>query len=304
MNCIFAYNPNSGKAKSKRVIRVITRRLVAAFDSVRILETDAPGDMTRFARDACGQCDVFAFLGGDGTFHEVINGLAEQPNRPRLLYIPGGTVNDIARTFRIPRKPLRAVRALTRSDKTAKYDIFRVNEGYAAYVICSGLFQSSSYATPQERKRVLGRVAYFLDGMKVKFEDESFHVKLTAGDKVFETETPFIALLNSKSVAGFRINQDASMTDGKADCVVVRTIRNSQSWIRAIGSIFSVARLFIVGVREIDDVSPNTFIFREGSFRIETSDDVRWGFDGEYGESGNLDITILQQHIELIVPSR
>ena len=51
-------------------------------------------------------------MGGDGTINEVVNGLAEQPNRPLFSFIPLGTVNDFARALGIPLEPELAIEAL------------------------------------------------------------------------------------------------------------------------------------------------------------------------------------------------
>ena len=43
--------------------------------------------------------DVLIAAGGDGTLNEVVNSIAEKPNRPKLGVIPMGTVNDFGRAL-------------------------------------------------------------------------------------------------------------------------------------------------------------------------------------------------------------
>jgi len=99
MRCLFAYNPVSGKGKIKKKLGYIVKKLSQKFETVKLYQTKGPGELSKIAREACGNFDVFIFSGGDGTIHEVICGLAEQENKPLLGYIPTGTVNDVARSM-------------------------------------------------------------------------------------------------------------------------------------------------------------------------------------------------------------
>ena len=57
--------------------------------------TEKAGDATIEAERALSShYDLLIAAGGDGTLNEVVNGIAEQPNRPKLGIIPMGTVND------------------------------------------------------------------------------------------------------------------------------------------------------------------------------------------------------------------
>lgn len=46
--------------------------------------------------------EIIISLGGDGTLHEVINGIAELNNPPLIGILPDGTCNDFARSLKIP----------------------------------------------------------------------------------------------------------------------------------------------------------------------------------------------------------
>ena len=65
--------------------------------------TEKIGDATLEAERAMHEnYDVLIAAGGDGTLNEVVNGIAEKPNRPKLGVIPMGTVNDFGRALHIP----------------------------------------------------------------------------------------------------------------------------------------------------------------------------------------------------------
>jgi YegS/Rv2252/BmrU family lipid kinase len=78
---------------------------------VALETTAAPGEATRLARRAASRGrSVVVACGGDGTIHEVVNGLAG--SEAVLAVIPGGTANVWAKDARLPRRPLEAARII------------------------------------------------------------------------------------------------------------------------------------------------------------------------------------------------
>ena len=78
---------------------------------VTLETTAAPGEATDLARRAASRArSVVVACGGDGTIHEVVNGLAGSD--AVLGVIPGGTANVWAKDARLPRRPLEAARII------------------------------------------------------------------------------------------------------------------------------------------------------------------------------------------------
>lgn len=105
----FIYNPTAGDGKGERArqaIEPMLRDIPHAFHP-----THRAGDAADIARqltlDATGDADIIA-MGGDGTLHEVLNGLVD-PARVRLGLIPCGSGNDFAAVAGIPEDPARAL---------------------------------------------------------------------------------------------------------------------------------------------------------------------------------------------------
>jgi len=66
-----------------------------------------PTHATELAKQAAAQgCDLVVALGGDGTAHEVVNGLMQVPEaeRPALGVVPIGSGNDFAHALGVPKK--------------------------------------------------------------------------------------------------------------------------------------------------------------------------------------------------------
>src|SRR5690606_34098964 len=98
--------------------------------------TEGPGHAESIARESAGDGARLIAVGGDGTLHEVGNGLMhralhERKDRdglepPTLGWIPAGTGNDLARTLRIPKSPRQAL-ALILAGTARLVDVGEVN---------------------------------------------------------------------------------------------------------------------------------------------------------------------------------
>lgn len=92
-SCVI-YNPQAGRGRAARFRNDILARLPAGTE---LLATESVGHGIALARDAAEHFDRVIAAGGDGTVHEVANGLL-QANRPDVLFavIPIGSANDYA----------------------------------------------------------------------------------------------------------------------------------------------------------------------------------------------------------------
>ena len=101
----FIINPIAGRGRSVRYRRLIEDRLREEDIPYRFHETRSPGDGVRIARQLTSldsqECFDIVAMGGDGTLHEVLNGIAD-PSKVRLGIIPCGSGNDFAAVANIP----------------------------------------------------------------------------------------------------------------------------------------------------------------------------------------------------------
>jgi diacylglycerol kinase (ATP) len=105
-------NPNAGRGGHSR-LNSLERAANALLDrgiQVEIIATHGPGTAGVQAADAVGHgADLIFACGGDGTLHEVIQGLAHHPSAT-LGVIPLGSANALARHLGISFNPATAVR--------------------------------------------------------------------------------------------------------------------------------------------------------------------------------------------------
>ncbi len=162
------YNPAAGSRLQWRRPRVeeVAAALRANGASPQLLPTRGPGDGTRRGREAGGRFAVVAVFGGDGTVNEVINGLVAARSPARLLILPGGSVNVLARDLRIPLDPCRAA-ALLREGMERRLFLGRAGQRYFALMAGVGPDASIIRALGLgPLKRTLGPLAFFLEGLR------------------------------------------------------------------------------------------------------------------------------------------
>ena len=299
MNCIFIYNPVSGRGKIHKKLSLITKSLGEKYDDVTVYATQYSGDMKRMARESVGKYDAIIFSGGDGSFNEILQGIADLENLPELGYIPSGTVNDIARTLKLPRNNIKKALKIIKTGKNELLDCMKVNDQYAMYVVAAGAFTSATYNTPQTDKNNAGKLAYYVEGIKHNFNFDFFDIDCTSEKK--HMHGMLILFFNSRYVSGFKVNELASLQDGKIEATIIQEEPKAKSGpLKKFISLLILAVLFLFGRRR---VKHKCLINLEGnSFDVDVADDVVWNFDGEKGCSGKIHVEVVPKKINVIVP--
>lgn len=301
MKCLFVYNPNSGKSGLKKRIDYIKIELSKIYDEVEYKPTEYRGHAREIARESCGKYDYLIVSGGDGTFNEIVNGVAEQENAPIVGYLPSGTVNDISRSLRIPRNLKKSFEIL-KQNKVYEHDIFKSNGDYGIYFCGAGAFTSSSYDTTQKNKKFWGKVAYFFHGIKELFDITDFNVKITRdGRTLADDKYIMMLILNSRSTAGFILNKHADLSDGNVDVVLIK--RKNNKFGNRLLSLLTMAKIFLFDIKSVKD-GPRVTKLTLDEFNIHTSKRLIINVDGEKGSYGNMKFKTINKAIKIIVPEK
>ena len=99
MKGIVIANPAAGTGEQFEELCQAVRDM----QGLHLAQTEAEGDARQLARKAVqDETDLIVAVGGDGTVHEVVNGMAINFGASRLAVVPMGTANDFARTLNNP----------------------------------------------------------------------------------------------------------------------------------------------------------------------------------------------------------
>ncbi len=218
-------NPAAGQLEPERMRRQIGGAFAVRESSFDLVETIAPGDAERLARDAVrlGYRAVAA-AGGDGTVAEVLTGLAG--TSVPLGIIPFGTANLVASNLGIPAAVEGAVDAIVRG-VSIPMDVGQLDSGrYFALIAGAGWDAEVMNAATRRMKDRLGFGAYLVAGLRRSVTPPSAHFRITADGQSFEVHAATVLVANVGQIVHallpleFRIAPETSVTDGLFDICI------------------------------------------------------------------------------------
>ncbi|UQZ34069.1 sphingosine kinase [Paenibacillus sp. PK3_47] len=288
-------NPSSGKEQALEHIASVEEILREKGYTVTVNETAKIGDATDFCITACGEAyDLVVSIGGDGTLHEVINGLSGQTHRPKIGIIPLGTVNDFARALQIPLDPLQAIQTLT-SSSVQQVDIGRLNDRMFVNVVAAGSLAEAVSAVTSEDKSRLGAFAYLKEGLKDLTGANTGHpLVIRHDDKVWEGESPLFIAALTNSVGGFqRLAPEAAVDDGLLHCYIIKDLNLFKTLTVSLS-------LLLGNLKNHKDV----IYFTARQVHVSSADTIMTNVDGEEGPALPIRLSTIPQYVQVIVPEQ
>jgi diacylglycerol kinase (ATP) len=191
------YNPVSGMRRERRLRDVETAAAVFrnAGVEVSIIITTTAGSAGAQAREAAAQgCDCVIACGGDGTVHDVLQGVVATPTALGLL--PLGTGNALATDLRLSRDPAKAARQLLSATPTriavGKAEYTRGSTATCRYfTVIAGVGADAMmlYSLNIEFKKRYGMTAYYAAAARLfaMYPFVPFEVELNGGrERVYQ----------------------------------------------------------------------------------------------------------------------
>lgn len=189
-------NPAAGNGRVGRQWPHIEQLLQELGFSYTVQFTKHRGHAVRLVDDAVlkGHRHIMG-LGGDGTNHELVNGIMTQPHAPstdiHYALLPIGTGNDWARTYQIPHDPRERLQQLL-TGKTALQDVGKVRyqadgqtlERYFANV--AGMAYDAFLVKKLDRHRLVSHLQYLLMVGRYLFEYRLLPARLRYVDQMVE----------------------------------------------------------------------------------------------------------------------
>ncbi|MFW6060767.1 MAG: diacylglycerol/lipid kinase family protein [Phycisphaeraceae bacterium] len=263
-------NPGAGQGDVAEVLRRF-----AAEREVELHETQSEGDARRAARAAvdAGRTTLIV-VGGDGTLHEAVNGLAPDFAALSLLIVPGGTANDFARTLGLPDTPAEALALLERG-REARIDLAAmIDDQGTRYVLnaaTGGFSEQVHEQLDDQMKKTWGALAYLRAAAQAVTEPRLYHARLHVDGREMEASTYSIVVANGRFAGGgMPLAPRASPEDHRLDLLAI-TSADLWSQLRAASS-------FVFGG---ESETSGALIQRGNEIRVETVPEMLFSSDGE-----------------------
>jgi YegS/Rv2252/BmrU family lipid kinase len=198
------------------------RLLRGRFGRVPVYPASDPGDAEALAGELAAEVDVLVVFGGDGTVHEVANGLpVPAGDGPVVALLPAGTGNDLARAIGMPPDPVAAATELAGARPRA-LDLLDCGPRRAANGINAGFAAAATAALSRRVKRLLGPAAYLVGGVRAGVSPPTWPARVEVDGRVVAGEALAVVVGNGGSFGGGRwLIPDADVGDGLLDVLVV-----------------------------------------------------------------------------------
>ncbi|MGB4440984.1 MAG: diacylglycerol kinase family protein [Coriobacteriia bacterium] len=254
------------------------------------------GNAAQIAEEAKGY-DTLVAVGGDGTAHEVLNGIMRRPedDHPALGLIPTGSGNDTRRTLGIPADIADATLALAGGVRRP-FDVG----------LCNGLYFNNSFAAGLDARVTAKAVEYKVTTKRsglwlyltallhVLFHELYSHEVRMSWDGEEPVDDEFLALaatIGPTYGGGFFITPEAVPDDGLLEVCVIGPLSLPGALLRLPFVVFGKHTKFKV-IR----------MSRRSSIVIESAEPMPAQLDGEVMVDRRFEISILPGAIECVVP--
>ena len=264
---IIIANPISGKGHAKNVAEQAHAALTESGKQGQLLLTAASGDAKRFAEEAVSDGTRFIIAcGGDGTLHEVVNGIATAPD-VTLGVLPCGRGNDFAAAIGVPLKPEAAIATLIsgtpihvdlgccynslqqsavssqQEDVTSPENLLTDNQqpttdNYFTTIATCGYDTEVSRRAAKGTPLFAGTASYAYAAVETLFYYDPPSVYLEGDFGTYEGPLLLAATgITSRYGGGFKIVPDASINDGLFDVCIIRPV-SSVTVLRLLVTLF------------------------------------------------------------------
>ena len=224
-------NPNADLGRAWRQAADL-RPVVEQYGGADWTGTVYPTHAIELARQAAEEgYELIISVGGDGTVHEVINGIMQVPveNRPRIGIVPLGSGNDFAHAVGIDPRPAYALQNVF-TGKSRRIDIGRLEDGSGRVEYWDNALGIGFDATVTIRSRkftyMSGFMIYFLAVLQtILLNHDAPRMHITTDNETWTDELLMLVLANgSREGGGFLVAPQAQPDDGVHDYVCIQHV--------------------------------------------------------------------------------
>ena len=288
----FVLNPKAGNGISLKIFQEIEGELKSNNVKYTLFKSQGKNDIfNHVISDEIPDCDVICAMGGDGTIHEITDGLMQSGKASDLAFsiIPSGTGNAFAQTLG-ELKPKKAIQKILDGERL-KIDAMEIKQGsktsYAVNIIGWGM--ASRVNQISDQLRILGGIRYNIASLIGIATMKKKKLILRMDDEVINEDALFFLALNTVYTGkGMKMAPDADFTDGLIDIIMFKSATKLQV-VNIFLKLFSGKHIF----------DPRVTYKQVESFRLESEgDDLN--IDGENQGHTPIDVRVVKKCITLI----
>ena len=224
-------NPTAGKKGNRKNPEVVARVFEERGIEYELYQTTRKGEGKELAEKITGngETDILV-LGGDGTLHEVLNGLKD-PSKCRLGLIPSGTGNDFAETLGIPMDAMKALQPVL-ENRSRDVDYMTVG-GKRCMNVC-GVGMDVDVLERCNKGKSKGKLKYFRSLLSSLFAFKGYPITVETMNGTETHDALLAAVCNGKTFGGgIKICPIAEADDEKLELMIVENPRGKMKIVKA-----------------------------------------------------------------------
>lgn len=181
----FIYNPFSGEGVVTKNLDTIIGKYQAKGYSIVPFRISTEQNLEDAFIDIDNSYHHILGAGGDGTLNQIINLMKEKDLDIPIAILPVGTANDFAKYIGMPGDIGEACDKILNGE-IREIDLGKANDRYFINVFSFGLFTDISQKTPTHLKNTLGKLAYYINGIKELPSFKKLDIKVTSDEFSYE----------------------------------------------------------------------------------------------------------------------
>ncbi|MGF2614244.1 diacylglycerol kinase family lipid kinase [Rossellomorea vietnamensis] len=290
-NALLIYNGKAGQDDMDATLGNCIGELSSCCDELTLYGTKDKSDAERVCREKGGSYELLIILGGDGTVHECINGLAELPVRPKAAILPAGTCNDFSRSLRIP-QDIKQAAQLIKHGGTEEIDIVKANDRYFSNFWGLGIIADASKNVNEAVKGVFGKLSYYLSAFQTLQEAKIFTVQAEIDGKAVEEEAVMVFVANGRFIGTSELPlPPQKYNDGVVDIFIIK-----EAGFKLLKELLAAK-----GTGKLNEKSGEILHFQAHTASISTSPIQNIDMDGEVYTETPTRMEVMKHHIPFIV---
>lgn len=284
-------NPASGK--NEPVLNVLND-VFRKYDDIdwSISVTKKFGDATAQAREAAHNgADLVAGYGGDGTQHEVVNGILGTTAVMGVL--PGGTGNGFATELGTPKELQPAVELLCTGSRLRNLDVVQMGDIYFIQRLYVGIEPEEQ--TSREDKDKYGTFAYAINAFRRARDKKpkEFQYHMVIDGKSYDFPATKLYVVNAaKAGTGISVTGNVSKPDDGLLDVFILDVKNLRTLAGAAERMVN-----------LDTKAASDFLKQGKEISIDTDPDQPVWTDGEYTGRTPISLKIVPGALRVVVPA-
>ncbi|WP_053071929.1 diacylglycerol/lipid kinase family protein [Ornithinibacillus contaminans] len=300
---IFIVNPVAGNGRGLKVFQQVMKSESYQQITSQYYMTSYAGHaeeiVQKLTSENPDEINVIIVIGGDGTIHEVVNGLR---NNVRLAFIPGGSGNDFARGCGIKGSPTRILKKILTDKNGIDYwkgnfqidhkegRAFANSIGFGFDAEVAARANQSIYKNILNKLRI-GTLSYVLALIQVLFTFKPFNAELELDGKKHQLANCWMITIANHPYygGGMKIIPDAKL---QPDILPILVVHNISKW--------KILRLFMTVFTGKHVLLPEVTLYQAESIVVLPEREIAYQVDGQTNTCHSCEIVKNNQPIQIM----